>query len=61
MEVVYDRAIAGDTGAQCVILLAVGGNFSVENNFKLLHFLKLFSLFEIKRVTGTRYMVTFCQ
>ena len=26
MEVVYDRAIAGDTGAQCVILLAVGGN-----------------------------------
>jgi len=30
MEVVYDRAIAGDTGAQCVILLAVGGNFSVE-------------------------------
>ena len=60
MEVVYDRAIAGDTGAQCVILLAVGGNFSVEN-FKLLHFLKLFSLFEIKRVTGTMYMVTFCQ
>ena len=36
MEVVYDRAIAGDTGAQCVILLAVGGNFSVENSWVVL-------------------------
>ena len=53
MEVVYDRAIAGDTGAQCVILLAVGGNGNNSSHFlRSFLYLKLNGLHGKKRFTN---------